>query len=69
MSKLKPCPFCGETQEIMSVYNGCGSYWAECKTCHAQGPCVVFNVRYQSGRASAVKNWNKRSEPKQENTK
>ncbi|MFA5952275.1 MAG: Lar family restriction alleviation protein [Hyphomicrobium sp.] len=50
MSKLKPCPFCGEKEELYPFYKDfgrSGPFWIECLGCgielhpHPNGPDVV----------------------------
>lgn len=48
--KLKPCPFCGE-EDNLTMSSGEGMYWMECESCGARGP-----VEY--ARKTARKNWN-----------
>ena len=60
---LKPCPFCGETEEIKE--DGAGilgtsegfSNWVVCETCGGCGPVLDDN-------AQAAEAWNRRHEPK-----
>lgn len=51
--KLKPCPFCGGTPEILSNLT---HVWIECMTCHARkDPAQSRDV--------AISNWNYRLNP------
>jgi hypothetical protein len=51
-SEFKPCPFCGETEDICTQYNGNGTEWIQC-ICGASGPSSIDNEDY-------VGSWNNR---------
>lgn len=57
-NKLKPCPFCGEKNNL--TYDGLLSeiYWIRCGECCATGPT-------KDTMEEAIKEWNSRAEPDQ----
>lgn len=57
MKNLKPCPFCGETPEIMLKGNLC--YSMVCEGCGCQGPSG-------GNKEKAMKAWNTRKATKGE---
>ena len=58
MNELKPCPFCGDTQNLhIDAYRDSGEWWhyVECTECIMTGP--VGKTKQQ-----AVDAWNDRKE-------
>ena len=55
--KLKPCPFCGTKNSVITTYNlDCGNvYQVCCWTCGTRGP------DYCNSKQEAIAAWNKRS--------
>lgn len=57
MNKLKPCPFCGETENLeISHYRSDGVWWhyVECAECIMTGPVGKL-------KRDAIEAWNKRA--------
>ena len=60
VDKLKPCPFCGHK----AVVEDCGdnSYFVRCSH------CSINQDKLYAQKCDAVKAWNRRAEPTQEET-
>ena len=59
MTKLKPCPFCGDKSIIQHQGNRFDGYiwWSQCRGCEIEGP-RGFTKR------KAIKDWNRRADGK-----
>lgn len=53
MSALKPCPFCGETEDF-ETKTASGGGCVQCQSCAAEGPWMAYSNE-------AAGRWNKRS--------
>ena len=51
--RLKPCPFCGHTEQGLGTDDGYRWYFVECSGCGARGP-------EERGMKTPVESWNKR---------
>ena len=67
MTKLKPCPFCGETDYIVvrkQVWNGYIYYFVECMPCDARSAdCYDVDAElngFTDGREESIARWNAR---------
>lgn len=54
--KLKPCPFCGNSDIYLAGYS---VYWCECKNCKAE-------TGAHNTKESAIESWNMRVEEEDE---
>lgn len=56
---MKPCPFCGMTEEVSWVKLRIDRFtvWMECTNCESTGPEVSI---FELAEEKAVKEWNKR---------
>ena len=51
--KLKPCPFCGEKAELMTIYRDIKQYRVECKS-YCVETCAFVDKNH------VIKLWNRR---------
>ena len=52
--KLKPCPFCGEKDEVWVIQRMDGPYWVQCPDCGGSGS-------REATEEEAVIAWNRRA--------
>ena len=63
--KLKPCPFCGETNRIHIRRQGKNAYRVICHNCGALGPYAKVEEWHSDkfiAQGNAKKLWNRRTE-------
>ena len=61
MTELKPCPFCGEKEDIdYGIFNGTlkGFDYIQCQNCGAEINAIYKNEQY----ISATRAWNRRAD-------
>ena len=56
MSELKPCPFCGNEDNLKRYDNGFDYYWIEC------GDCGCCTEGKEGSEGNGIKNWNTRAD-------
>lgn len=66
--KIKPCPFCGESQDTYKgerlgphlVRGDCEEYFVMCHNCGSHGPAHGSSHSSDNAEAFAITSWNKR---------
>jgi len=62
LPKLKPCPFCGQSDAFVERADFSSSY-VFCNSCSAKGPTECQDSDYEEtpGERAAIRSWNKRT--------